>query len=371
MLNVEKCSSAEDFRVLEEEWNVLLVRSEADNLFLTWQWLYTWWEVYKDHGEKELSIFLIRGEDGELLGIAPLYASTSTPLRAHTLRFLGSYGLGSDYLDFIFTAGREEEIFNVLMSYLKSSCKSWNVIELSDISEDSPNFKLLKEEMQLRCRVSEHTTCPFLPLPKSWEALHASFSKNLRYDVNRKRRKFKNAFNGTAREITRADELDDGIKALISLNRSRFKEKEIPSPFADSRFEAFHRKIMPIFLARDILRLFFLYIDDNPIACLYIFKYKGRYLYYQIGFDTVWNKISPGVILFSYAFERAIEEGVTEFDFLQGDEPYKFRWTKQIRRNMKVELFRDSLKGEFHFIGNSLLKSTKGLVKKVTRHDKS
>ena len=34
---------------------------------------------------------------------------------------------------------------------------------------------------------------------------------------------------------------------------------------------------------------------------------------------------SPGVVLFSSMIETEIERGASVFDFLKGDEPYKFR----------------------------------------------
>jgi len=34
----------------------------------------------------------------------------------------------------------------------------------------------------------------------------------------------------------------------------------------------------------------------------------------------------------------AISRGLTEYDFMQGDEPYKFYWTKSARRYMQVTI---------------------------------
>ena len=42
-ITVETITDAATFRDLREEWTDLLDRSAADCLFLTWEWLYTWW----------------------------------------------------------------------------------------------------------------------------------------------------------------------------------------------------------------------------------------------------------------------------------------------------------------------------------------
>jgi CelD/BcsL family acetyltransferase involved in cellulose biosynthesis len=52
-------------------------------------------------------------------------------------------------------------------------------------------------------------------------------------------------------------------------------------------------------------------------------------LFYLSGFDPQWAAFSPGVLLIAHAIEEAIREGQQEFDFLRGNEPYKYLWGAQ------------------------------------------
>jgi CelD/BcsL family acetyltransferase involved in cellulose biosynthesis len=52
-MQVSKITSSVEFSSLREEWNRLLSASGLANIFLTHEWLLSWWEVY--------------GEDIELL----------------------------------------------------------------------------------------------------------------------------------------------------------------------------------------------------------------------------------------------------------------------------------------------------------------
>jgi CelD/BcsL family acetyltransferase involved in cellulose biosynthesis len=86
---------------------------------------------------------------------------------------------------------------------------------------------------------------------------------------------------------------------------------------------------------------------------LYILQYNSKYLYYQAGLDPKWARFSPGTVLFSYCIRRAIEEGMEEFDFLQGDESYKYSWTKTARTNLEIRIFNKSIKARIvHFMEN-------------------
>ena len=43
MLSIERIDDEERFAGLAGEWDALLADTDADNVFLTWEWLHTWW----------------------------------------------------------------------------------------------------------------------------------------------------------------------------------------------------------------------------------------------------------------------------------------------------------------------------------------
>ena len=63
--------SNDEFSQLRKVWDNLLSQSPADNYFLSWEWLWNWWQVFA-RPEDRLAILLI--EDGtEVTAIAPFY----------------------------------------------------------------------------------------------------------------------------------------------------------------------------------------------------------------------------------------------------------------------------------------------------------
>jgi CelD/BcsL family acetyltransferase involved in cellulose biosynthesis len=60
-------------------------------------------------------------------------------------------------------------------------------------------------------------------------------------------------------------------------------------------------------------------------ASAFGFETHDGYYYYNSAYDPDAAMASPGVVLFSSMIERQIERGVPVFDFLKGDETYKYR----------------------------------------------
>src|SRR5438128_5647804 len=98
---VETIENPAGFEKLRNEWSELLEASDSDCLFLTWEWLYTWWKHLA--GDRQLAILAVR-RGGRLDALAPFCRRAESlwhrrPLPV--LEFLGNGCVGSDYLDFI------------------------------------------------------------------------------------------------------------------------------------------------------------------------------------------------------------------------------------------------------------------------------
>ena len=135
MLKYELINSTKDFKSLKTEWNNLLDNSNVDNIFLTWEWQFNWWNAFNSN--KTLSIILIRNSENKLVGIAPLYISKRILLRIasfYELRFIG-YGnrATSEYLNFICEESKEKELVEYLMQIIFNDLKQWHIFSICDM----------------------------------------------------------------------------------------------------------------------------------------------------------------------------------------------------------------------------------------------
>ena len=94
----------------------------------------------------------------------------------------------------------------------------------------------------------------------------------------------------------------------------------------DPQNMTFFRAIVPIVAACGWLQLSFLTVNDEPAAAYLCFDYDNRILVYNSGLvPQTFAHLSPGIVLLAYLIRHAIDSGRSAFDFLRGNEEYKYR----------------------------------------------
>ena len=67
-----------------------------------------------------------------------------------------------------------------------------------------------------------------------------------------------------------------------------------------------------------------LVLDEQALATHWGCVHNGRFVYLMPSYDAAWGKLSPGRLLLDHLVEWSFLQGLREFDFTIGDEPYKF-----------------------------------------------
>jgi CelD/BcsL family acetyltransferase involved in cellulose biosynthesis len=99
----------------------------------------------------------------------------------------------------------------------------------------------------------------------------------------------------------------------------------------------FFRRMARRMLDAGFLRLAFLTLNGKKAATLFAFEYRGSFLLYNSGYDTgEFAHFSPGWVLLAYLIQYAIAAGCHLFDFLQGDEEYKYHFGSVDYKVMRV-----------------------------------
>ena len=77
---------------------------------------------------------------------------------------------------------------------------------------------------------------------------------------------------------------------------------------------------------QNYLWLAFLEIDGVNVATSLNFDYKNKLWGYNSGVSRAHIELSPGWVLLGHVIQWCCENGRTEFDFMRGDEEYKYRF---------------------------------------------
>lgn len=162
--------------------------------------------------------------------------------------------------------------------------------------------------------VTEHESTAVLTLPASYDDWLASIGKKERHEVRRKRRKFVSEF-GDIQLVRRGA---DAAEHFYAMHRTSQGDK---GGFMTDAMQAFFNDLLE---TADAV-IHDLVCDDVVRASAFGFETPSGYYYYNSAYDPDAAMASPGVVLFSSMIEDQIRRGVSVFDFLKGDERYKYR----------------------------------------------
>lgn len=337
---VEKIEDTIGFDKLRAEWNELVEASASPCLFLTWEWLFTWWKHLGE--DRRLHLVTVRA-DRELIAIAPLALrpprfTRLVPFQA--LEFLGSGIIGSDYLDFIIRQGKEEEACHALTDYL---ARGKLMLDLTQLQRGSSFAARVATQLQRQdWRLSEGRTnvCPFINLAShSWESYLATLGSKHRYNFSRSLKVLTKQFNMRFEQARSEEQRREALRLLIALHNMRWQDRGCSEAFYTPALLSFHEEFSRLALERGWLRLFVLWFDSKAAASLYGFCHRRTFYFFQHGFDPSYSKQSVGAVAIGLTIKSAIEEGAEEYDLLHGDEPYKFRWARATRELGLLEMY--------------------------------
>jgi CelD/BcsL family acetyltransferase involved in cellulose biosynthesis len=160
---------------------------------------------------------------------------------------------------------------------------------------------------------------------RTWEEWLASRSSNFRQQLRRRERALLRDHDLRYRLSEDPDRLDEDLTLLMELHRSRWAGGD-SAAFTPVR-EAFHRDFARRALERGWLRLWLAESGGKAVAAWYGFRYGGSEIYYQAGRDPAWNRTAVGMVLLAHRIREAFGDGVEQYCFGVGDEPYKSRFT--------------------------------------------
>ncbi|NDJ35659.1 MAG: GNAT family N-acetyltransferase [Chloroflexi bacterium] len=317
-MRVVEYSDPTVFDELADEWDSLLDPARSDVFFLQNWWQRIWWQHLH---VGQLAVFAIYDDDESLVCIASLF------LKDGAFHFVGCIDV-VDYLDMVCKPSHEEAAYRALIEHLCTDTRlTWNRLDLCNIPEDSPTFALLPqiaEEMGLRAETRVQEVCPVITLPESYDAYLATLDNKQSRELKRKRKRVNGPYDVDWYRVDGSHDIAEATRIFLDLMASSAPEK---AAFLELRG---HREFMQAVIeaghAHDQLDLLVLTIDGTPTAAMLQFDYKDRVLLYNSGLNMQqFAALSPGILLLTFSVEDAIERGFVHYDFLRGDEEYKFK----------------------------------------------
>jgi CelD/BcsL family acetyltransferase involved in cellulose biosynthesis len=337
MLAVSRVDTPEAFCALRADWDALVTADPTASVFLTWEWLHSWWEVYG--AKRQLFVLLAKDDQGRLRGIAPLMKCWTRigPVPVRTVQFISAHSTASEYLDFISAQDDKEQVARTFLSYLCEE-KAWDLFLFHQIPEGSVTRWMLTEQtppVGLRVSPLEAQPSLYIPLPPQWDAYLTRLKHHARNDIRRYRRRLETA--GGYQIVERSDDPDQSLVDFETLHMARMQDARRVTSFSSSEFRRFHALVASRCAERGRLRMVFLKIGGRNVGALYGFVFNERFFFYNSGFDPNFRDQNVATVLLSHCIEDCIAAGLREFDFLSSGD-YKTRWGVSERQKFSFAL---------------------------------
>ena len=325
--------------ITPESWNALVEQSIADTPFSRYEYLSEWWKTLGGGEWKEAELVLVSAREGDqLVGIAPLFITDYDGQRA--LMLVGSIEI-SDYLDLIVREADLQRFLSGLVDFLLSSFHDrFFAIDWYNLPDSSPTLAALKAEAEKHGWTHHeevYRPTPRIPLNGSFEDYLARIDKKQRHEIRRKmRRAAESEKNVRFYVINGSENIDSEIDAFFNLM--------IQAPEKEQFLHPAMREQMKVTLQNahkhGYLWLAFLEIDGARTAASLNFDYKNKLWGYNSGVSNEHRELSPGWVLLAHTIQWCCDNGRYEFDFMRGDEEYKYRFGGVNQYVMRVKIIK-------------------------------
>lgn len=313
-------------RELEGEWRRVYAADPEAHFFLSWPWM-------SKRLERRVgwSVLVARpSADAPPVALFPIKQRTQTDRRGRAYSEITMPGRGAaDYTGFICQPEHEVRVGLTFAAYLLGL--DWQVMSLeclraseqrmSGLMDAFAAARMTVEREPIMMQGIDNSRCPYAELPGDFDAYLAQLSSNTRQKLRRYLRKV----DGTTLRVTLAEPqtLELHMEALLQLWCARWGTQK------RDRLELLVRSTREeLSDAMDNGALFLpvLWRGETPIAALAsMLDHEKGHVLVQLGArDMAFEELSPGTILHAHSIRWACERGFVRYDFLRGNEAYKY-----------------------------------------------
>ena len=327
-MKIQEINTEAEFLSLQGPWQALEPHVKDLTIFQTWVFQFHCWRIFKDRVTP--TVLLFKNQDDELLAIAPL-GSRSEKTGPFSFNVLGFCCVKyCDFQNIIVRTGHQEAVMDAFAEWLDENRSRWDHIELRLVRED---FILWQWRERLQSKSNDRLTfieegiAPFITIQPDWNdfqnALSGKRAKAIRYEIRNLFRQFEGEF----KRYDAGEGLYKALRQFMDLHQKRIRQKYQLGAFPTQEIREGFTGLIKALEAYKYISIHTIESPGQTIAAIGTFEKDGVISYFQGGFDPDYQRISPGKVVLALRITSAVQNKDSEFDFLFGDEDYKFSWS--------------------------------------------
>jgi CelD/BcsL family acetyltransferase involved in cellulose biosynthesis len=305
---------------LRQNWTAL-EQLCCPSFFLTWRWIGTWLAT-----AATAPLLVTCRRDGRIvaLGLLQRHQRKCGPA---TARQICLHETGDPVLDGpmiehngFLVAPEEREASAAILRQLQKDVAGWDELVLGGVPPDTA-----RQAQTARLIVCVDRESPsFVARPDG--AWLEGRSKGLKAQLRQSRSFAEQTGPVTLVVAQGTTENLAFFEQMVVLHGAYWHSRNKPGAFATEHSRAFHRHLIAAAETGGKVWLLRLDAGGQVLGYLYNFEAYGRVYAYQSGFAYGSdNRHRPGLLAHTLAIEHAAARGVTAYDFLAGESPYKAR----------------------------------------------
>ncbi len=338
-------NSFDDFLILRQQWNELVVKTGVDHAFMKHEWFAEWIKAF---GVRRTLAVVTIWSEGQLTAIAPLYRKDfhMRGLKVSGFGFLSSNI--SPRCNFIAAeASALDQLFEETLNL-----PDWNMLVTDNMEAEETTTRQYLEFLDAESRrnnveVVDGRQSPYMMVKGDWEDYWQSLSSSRRYYFNRHQKKLEKAGSHEVIHITDAAQFQKFLPTMYEISQKSWKGDVGTHLDTDSSEGKMYAGFTPVGLENDWVTLSALRIEDRIVGFDYFLKCGNRHSLIRTDYDTEFKRFSPGNMLKLHTLQNIFKENVVgEFDLGGDPAPYKQDWCDRIRKHITVTVGNTGLKGQ-------------------------
>ncbi len=306
-------TSPEEAAGVIRPWRRLVESTPGSSYFMSPDWVLAWWELLAGRHDVELAVWQDGDSVDAVIGLTPYRARwlPRTRLSRRVFTMAGTGAGAADHCGWAVRPHRRESARVWLSDHLRGATSV-----LPNLDRDSDSHTLLSG-----ARAVQQTACPRVRLDGG-DTLPGS--AKLRSNVRRAERQLEAA--GVEFSWVGSGQVDSSVlEAVIRLHAARSADQSWNTTFTAER-RPFHERLIDRAGPSRGPTAVIAKRGRTIVGVLYGFRWQDQFAHYQSGWDPEFARFSLGSVLVMSAMRLARADGARVFDFLRGQEPYKYRF---------------------------------------------
>lgn len=330
-LQIKSYDNYKDFLSLKESWQDLFRRSDANNVFLSWEWVELWVSLFaKNNNLKVLAVYL----DKRVVAIFP-FMLRGRKFRKPLVVFMAD-SLFADYMGFLIDYDYAEVL------PLVWSCLDGYNCSLLNFRDSDRYFDLFSQMIASHYISDVRVNCvsPTVDVRGSFIDYYSQRPKRLRRDIRTTINKL-NAQGGWGyQRVSTNEDVKQGLTILMKLHLKRQRKKPCKSIFSAQQHRDFFNKLIVSKNNSFENHLSVIKWRNKVVSCVYSLVCGDVFYYWIPAIDSGFGNISLGKLHIKCILEEVFNKArIKKFDFMGGDEAYKYQWAEGQFANYQIATY--------------------------------